>query len=95
MKFSPQTSKKVSGSFTGTGQSSSIELIGYFNLSLSGFGTGTVTIQRSFDSGASWKTVGSYTADTEYVGFEPEKGVLYRANCTAYTAGPIVYRISQ
>ena len=78
--------------------------IGRYTLTatLSGFGTATVRLERSFDGGSSWKTVSkpdltaaSFTADVDGVGEEPEIGLLYRFNCTAFTAGPIAYRISQ
>lgn len=85
--------EKFSGTFSGTGQSSSSGLFGYFNLSLSGFGTATVQLQRSYDQGVTWKTRTSYTADTEAVIQEPEYGVLYRLNCSAYTSGTIAYRV--
>lgn len=85
----------VTGSFTGTGQSSSVVITGGFNLSLSGFGSGTVSIERSFDNGSTWNTIESYTTDTEKRGCEPENGILYRLNCSDYSSGTIVYRISK
>jgi hypothetical protein len=87
--------KTISGSFTGTGQSSTIELYGDFAYSLSGFGTATVRLERSFDNGATWKVVRSDTADIENNGKEVLSKVLYRVNCSAYTSGTIVYRVSQ
>ena len=62
----------LTGTFTGTGQSSSIALGGAFNLSLSGFGVATVDVERSFDEGVTWLSVDSFTADVEKVGNEPE-----------------------
>lgn len=85
----------ASGSFTGTGASAAIELRGEYNLSLSGFGTATVALQRSFDGGASWKTVDGFAGDAEMAGFEAEAGMLYRLNCTAHSAGTIAYRLSR
>lgn len=93
----------VSGSFTGTGQSAtflanardpSVEG-GRFNIDLSGFGTATVVLQRSFDNGSTWNAVKSYSADASEMGEEAEAGVLYRFNCTAYTSGTIAYRLSR
>ena len=96
------TIARISGSFAGTGSSSAIALRGKFNFSLSGFGTATVRLERSFDGGSSWRvvskpdlTAASFTADVDGVGEEPEIGLLYRFNCTAFTAGPVAYRISQ
>lgn len=93
----------VSGTFTGTGASGSflanpraeVHRTAQFNISLSGFGTATVQLQRSFDGGTTWFTVKSYTADVSEVGDEPEASVLYRLNCSAYTAGTITYRLSR
>lgn len=85
----------VSGSFTATGQSSNIALEGPFNLSLSGFGSATVSVQRSFDSGSTWKDVETFTTDAEKRGCEPESGIVYRFNCSAYTSGTILYRLSR
>jgi hypothetical protein len=85
----------VSGQFTGTGASASVALYGKFNVSVQGFGTATVALQRSFDNGSTWNTVESYTAPTDKVGEEPEAGILYRLNCTAYTSGTIAYRLSR
>jgi len=65
-----------------------------FNMSLSGFGTATVVLQRSFDRGDTWLNVESFSADTERRVDDPEAGIYYRLNCTAFTSGPIVYRLS-
>lgn len=92
----------VSGSFGSTGQSAAVALRGKFNFSLSGFGTATVKLERSFDGGGTWKvcskpdlSAASFSADVEGVGEEPEAGMLYRFNCDTWSSGAIVYRISQ
>jgi hypothetical protein len=85
----------LAGSFSATGASPAIELRGAYNLSLSGFGTATVALQRSFDGGASWRTLDSFAGDAELVGDEPESGMLYRLDCVAWTAGAIAYRLSR
>lgn len=101
--------ENISGTFTATGQSSSFEpdrrtvRDNQFNVTLSGTFVGTVQIERSFDRGANWRaisrdsagTAAAYTAPMSVVVEEPEAGVLYRLNCTAYTSGTITYRISQ
>lgn len=66
---------------------------------------GTIQIERSFDGGATWIlcNIGGAGAPAIYnagtpvnLTFgEPEKDVLYRLNCTAFTSGTINYRISQ
>jgi hypothetical protein len=89
-------SKRVlTGTFGGTSQSAGIELTGPFNVSIAGFGTATVNLQRSFDNGTTWMTVETYTANAQRVGDEPEAGVFYRVDCSAYTSGTIAYRLSQ
>ena len=67
--------------------------------------SGTVQIERSFDGGSTWivcnqgggGTLASYNSGTpvSMVFGEPEKNVLYRPNCIAYTSGRINYRVSQ
>jgi hypothetical protein len=64
-----------------------------FNLSLSGFGSATIALQRSFDNGDTWLTIEAFTADTEKLG-ESHESALYRLNATAYSSGTIAYRIS-
>ena len=74
-----------------------VELVGYFNLSISGTWAGTVTAQRSFDKGSTWHDVRTWTANTEEYGLEPEGGVYYRAGIKAggYTNGSCIVRLSQ
>lgn len=69
---------------------------------------GTVQLERSFDGGKTYFVCGVggvgqgaiYSGATmagqavSIVGAEPEKGVLYRANCILFTSGTINYRIS-
>ena len=66
---------------------------------------GGVQLERSFDGGSTWIVcnVGGTGVLAQYatgtpVSFtfgEPEKQVLYRLNCYAYTSGAINYRISE
>jgi hypothetical protein len=101
MPLSPKA--LVAGSFAGTGASSAVAVAGRFNINLTGFGSATVKVERSFDNGSSWHiasrdaagTEAAYTANASLVADEPERGVLYRLNCTNFSSGPIVYRISQ
>jgi len=89
-------SDPVTGAFAATGASAAVKTAradAKINLSLSGFGTATVALQRSFDDGASWADVESFEADTEKVAEEPEAGVRYRLNASAYGAGTIAYRL--
>ena len=66
---------------------------------------GVVQIERSFDGGKHWivcnigasGTLAQFNTGTpvSLTFGEPEKQVLYRLNCTAYSSGTINYRISQ
>lgn len=66
---------------------------------------GTVQIERSFDGGNTFVvcnvggagTLAQFNAGSpvSLTFGEPEKNVLYRLNCIAYTSGTINYRISQ
>src|SRR5262249_17311740 len=96
-------SKKLTGSFAGTGAGSSIAFRDSFNASIWGVFVGTVVIEKSYDNGSSWSAVSkdpsgaaaSYTAPASVVVTEPELGILYRLNCSAYTSGTINWRLSQ
>ena len=69
---------------------------------------GSVQLERSFDGGMTWLICGVggagqgaiYTGVAQagvpvsVVASEPERGVLYRLNCTAYVSGTINYRLS-
>ena len=75
--------------------SDSMPIRGEFDLSLSGTWAGTVYIQRSFDVGATWVDVQSYTANIEDRGTEPCDGVWYRfgVKTGGYTSGTVVGRL--
>ena len=74
-----------------------VELMGYFNLSISGTWVGTVTVQRSFDKGSTWYDVAGWTTNTQEYGLEPEKGIQYRVGIKTggYTSGTCIVRMSQ
>lgn len=75
----------------------STEIVGYFNVSISGTWVATITIQRSFDLGNTWFDVKTFTKNAQEYGFEPENGVYYRAGVKAseFTSGDIYLRLSQ
>ena len=96
----------LTGTFTATGQSAPVPILSKANVLITG-GVGTVQVEKSFDGGTTWYPVSkdsngtdaAYTtaSDTAFNGTveEPEHGVQYRLNCTAYTSGTITYRISR
>jgi hypothetical protein len=66
----------------------------------------TVQLERSFDGGATFipgnigagalaQFTGAAVTPVDLTFGEPEKNVLYRLNCLAWTSGTINYRISQ
>ncbi|HEX9446804.1 MAG TPA: hypothetical protein VF920_02455 [Dongiaceae bacterium] len=91
------------GSFSATGTSTARAIWSDFNIALWGTFVGTVAVERSFDGGTTFLpvardtsgTAATFTAPTSLSISEPERGVLYRLNCTAYTSGTINYRLSQ
>lgn len=98
----------VTGALTATGSSASfvsddINRSGGFNAALWGVFVGTMQLERSFDGGTTWLpcsldtsgTVASYTAPVSLTCNEPERNVLYRWRCTAFTSGTINYRLSK
>ena len=74
--------------FTGTGVSKVFNISGDFNVSLLGFGTATVDLERSLD-GVNWGVLGSFTANKEHIAINPTNA-SFRFNCSAYTSGTIV-----
>lgn len=84
----------LSGTFTGTGTSSSFSYRGRFNVSISGISSSTVAVERSFDDGDTWLPVDSFTADTELYAMSPEQSTLWRFNCSVFGSGTISYRFS-
>lgn len=98
----------VTGSFTATGNGTAATPNKHgrnpekVNVSVSGTFVGTAVLERSFDAGTTYipvlrpggNTAVSYTAPSSEVLEEPEKGVLWRLRCSAYTSGTIDYRIS-
>jgi len=92
----------VSGTFAGTGNSTTAQFIGQFNVSLWGTFTATVIIERSFDGGVTFlplptDTIGTqnaYTAPVTLTVNEPEPGAIYRLRCSSFGAGPVNYRMA-
>ena len=70
---------------------------GRFNFSLSGSWVATVHLQRSYDGGATFFDVDSYTANTEIEWSEAEYRVVWRFGVKSgnFTSGTIVGRLSK
>lgn len=81
----------VTASLTGANQfSPSLNIVGHFNLSISGTFSATVTVQRSFNN-TDWFDVETFTAAAERYGFDPSQ-CYYRVGIKtgAYTSGTAV-----
>lgn len=97
----------IAGAFTGTGVSAWVTLRGTFSLALWGTAVATVQLEATFDGGTTVIPVSRDALGTpavfastsafavKVVGDEPEQGIQYRVNCTAYTSGTANYRLSQ
>lgn len=70
-----------------------VQLVGDFNLSVSGTFSGTLTVQRSRDR-STWLDVDAFTSPSEEVGYDPEFN-WYRVGCKAgeLASGSVVVRI--
>ena len=90
-----RTDNPLTGSFTAVGQSASIPCDTNWDFYTQGTWTGTVRIERSYDSGSTWqpyKTVVSKdNKNAVESGEEQEAEVLYRIACTAFTSGTCEY----
>ena len=74
-----------------------LRVLGEANIWISGTWAGTITLQATYDDGATWIDVQAYTANAIDVLYEPEVGIAYRLGfkAGAYTSGTAVVRISQ
>lgn len=65
--------------------------IGHLTVSISGTFTATVTLQRSFDGGTTWKDVSAYTAATEVSISDKTSDILYRIGVATgdFTSGTV------
>lgn len=73
--------------------------VGTIDISVAGTFTATVTLQRSFDDGVTWRDVASYTTATESSVANPNQSVKWRlgvktGNFTSSSTG-ISVRLSQ
>jgi len=73
------------------------EIVGYFNVAISGTWDATITCQRSFDKGSTFFDVKQWNSPVQEYGFEPERGVQYRIGVKSgdYVNGTVVLRLSQ
>lgn len=74
--------------------SDAIQVVGSFNLSISGTFSATVTVQRS-DDGSTWRDTDTWTAPSEEVGYDPILN-YYRVGVATgdYSSGTVVASIN-
>ena len=105
-----QATNVLTGAFAAVGVGAAIIMYGTFNVTVWGTGggntawSGSVRLERSFDGGTTWIVAGvggtgaqavwATGTDISVQAFETERGVAYRLNCTALTAGTLAWRIS-
>lgn len=85
----------VQNSFTGTGDGTPMQVDKNerFTVSIVIGGANTCVLQRRMD-GANWRTVQSFTADSEVDGIAAEATEL-RISVTVYAAGTLIARLGQ
>ncbi len=90
---------EVAGSFTGTGNSTSVtvQLGRTIDYTTHGIWEGTVILQRSFDAGSNWQDVlpVHYNEDgnVKYSDAEDIDDAIYRVSMTVYTSGTLDYSL--
>ena len=74
-----------------------VRVLGEANIWISGTWAGTITLQATYDEGATWIDVQNYTGNVVDVLYEPEVGIEYRIGFKSgeYTSGTSIVRISQ
>ena len=97
----------ITGTFSANGSSAQAKVAGRVNVNVTyTAGTGTVTLERSFDGGATWSSflrdkggnIAAWTAAAPgnlVVDVGDERNTLIRLTLTAAAAATIVFRISQ
>lgn len=76
--------------FTADGNSTTLEVFGFWTFTTHGTWSGNITIQRSFDGGAVWQDYRTYSSEKDSnvstSGEEEQKGVIYRIQMKNYAA---------
>jgi len=91
---------EVAGSFTGTGNSTAVtvQLGRGFSWSTHGTWSGTAILQRSYDAGSNWATVGepiksANDGNITFSDIETVADATYRVRMNAYTSGTCTYSL--
>lgn len=92
---------EIENTFDAVEAGTGVQVLGSFNVSIRGTFTASIKLQRSFDGGLTYNNVTALGTDITFTGpaeeifIENEPGTFYRLNCTAYTSGTAIGRISQ
>lgn len=95
-----KTSTSLTGSFSGNGTSaSSLACSGGYDFNVEGSWIGTVTLERSDDSGVTWKAVytrynNNVALNEDYSDSEDDDGVTYRVTMTNHSSGSANYNFN-
>lgn len=73
--------------FTKNGTSPQMLLHGDVSVSIIGSGVATINLERSLDKGATWGTIKTVKASTEYDVRVVNPGMLHRLSCNALVSG--------
>ncbi len=98
VKFNTGHYVSVDADLSGTGYTDAAFFDpGLFNVSVSGTFSGTVSLERSFDEGATWELAEDYGAETEHNVVVADNTVYWRIGFAPgdYTSGTATVRLSQ
>lgn len=89
----------VDESITSGSRTTSLKLspTNFLSISISGIGTtgtGSVSLERSFDLGSNWRTVTTYTSNSENALIDYDVKSIYSAISKDFTSGTISVRLS-
>ena len=95
--YHQRSENNVTGEFDAKEVGEIIPITGSYTATTHGTWTGTVSLKRSYDGGATWETVNTVaSADDDnmtYSGTETAPNVFYRMEMVSYTSGTATYQI--
>lgn len=95
--YHQRSENNVTGEFDANEVGEIIPITGSYTATTHGTWTGTVSLKRSYDGGATWETVNTVaSADDDnmtYSGTETAPNVFYRMEMVSYSSGTATYQI--
>lgn len=96
--YHQRSENNVTGEFNANEVGEIIPITGSYTATTHGTWTGTVSLKRSYDGGATWETVNTVaSADDDnmtYSGTETAPNVFYRMQMVSYSSGTATYQIA-